>query len=114
MRRLMRRRLSLQLILRQALPQTDKIYRCANNPLSSGLLSLLQFPGGYRLAVEFRDVEKLRSRVVVDIGGILFLGAGVQQEFFFTIGMHIVNIPYPFADDEVTVSGGFDAVPAIG
>jgi len=40
--------------------------------------------------------------------------AGVQQELFFSIGMNIVDIAHPFADDEVAAGRGFDAVAAVG
>ena len=38
----------------------------------------------------------------------------VQQQLLFPIGLYIIDVADPFADDEVPVAGFFDAIAPVG
>ena len=52
--------------------------------------------------------------IIADIGGVLMLEMGVQQQFFPAIRVDVIDVTHPFADEKIAIADLFDAIAAIG
>lgn len=82
--------------------------------LTPAAVASQESPGRDRFAIEFGNIEDVFGRVVANVGRVLFIVVGIEEQLFMSVGMDIVDIAYPFAYDEITLAGQFYAVTAIG